>query len=85
MLAQLGPDDLGLDDIARLANHEILAVRQGAWRLAGLGIDCYRIAQVALSRLVDSQWKDTRGFAMELIEQIGTLSAPAIHRDSSRT
>jgi hypothetical protein len=78
LLGQLGPDDLGLDDIARLANHEILAVRQGAWRIANLAIDRYRVAQVALSRLVDSQWEDTRVFAMELIGKIGTLSADAI-------
>jgi hypothetical protein len=78
LLGQLGPDDLGLDDIARLANHEILAVRQGAWRIARLAIDRYRVAQVALSRLVDSQWEDTRTFAMELIAELGTLSADAI-------
>lgn len=78
LLGQLGPDDLGLDDIARLANHEILAVRQGAWRIARLAIDRYRMAQVALSRLVDSQWEDTRTVAMELITEIGTLSADAI-------
>jgi hypothetical protein len=78
LLGQLGPDDLGLDDIARLANHEILAVRQGAWRIAKLAIDRYRVAQVAVSRLVDSQWEDTRTFAMELITELGTLSADAI-------
>ncbi len=78
LLGQLGPDDLGLDDIARLANHEILAVRQGAWRIATLAIDRYRVAQVAVSRLVDSQWEDTRAFAMDLIGRLGTLSADAI-------
>jgi len=78
LLGQLGPDDLGLDDIAHLANHEILAVRQGAWRIARLAIERYRVAQVAISRLVDSQWEDTRGVAMELINQLGTLSADAI-------
>ena len=78
LLGQLGPDDLGLDDVARLANHEILAVRQGAWRIAKLAIDRYRVAQVAVSRLVDSQWEDTRAFAMELIAELGPLSADAI-------
>lgn len=78
LLGQLGPDDLGLDDIARLANHEILAVRQGAWRIAGLALDRYRVAQVALSRLVDSTWEDTRVFAMDLIAKLGALSADAI-------
>ncbi|MGE3768535.1 MAG: hypothetical protein AB7L94_40165, partial [Kofleriaceae bacterium] len=78
LLGQLGPDDLGLDDIARLASHEILAVRQGAWRIARLAIGRYRVAQVAISRLVDSPWEDTRAVAMELVAEIGALSADAI-------
>lgn len=79
LLGQLGPDDLGLDDIARLAHHEILSVRAGAWTLARASIDRYRLAQVALSRLVDSPWEDTRTFAIAFIrDEVKTLSAEAI-------
>jgi hypothetical protein len=80
LLPQLGPDDLGLDDLARLASHEVLAIRQGAWSLARASVDRYRLAPVALSRLVDSPWEDTRDFAIGLIrgELAGALNADAI-------
>jgi hypothetical protein len=79
LLPQLGADDLGLDDIARLASHEILAIRQGAWTLARAALPRFRLAPVAIARLVDSAWDDTRGFAIALIkDELGPLSADAI-------
>ncbi|HEV7555040.1 MAG TPA: hypothetical protein VGO00_06295, partial [Kofleriaceae bacterium] len=78
LLAQLGPDDLGLDDIARLAGNEVLAVRQGAWALAKASMPRYRVAPVALARLVDNQWKDSRDFAIGFIREFGPLPADAI-------
>jgi len=78
LLGQLAPDDIGLDDIARLAHHEILAIRHGAWTLARASVDRYRVAPVALSRLVDSPWEDTRTFAIAFIRDFGPLSADAI-------
>ncbi len=80
LLPQLHPDDLGLDDLARLASHEVLAIRQGTWALARASADRYRLAPVALSRLVDSPWEDTRAFATGLIrgELAGALTADAI-------
>jgi len=79
LLPQLGPDDLGLDDITRLASHEILAIRQGAWTLARAALPRFRIAPVAIARLVDSAWEDTRGFAIALIrDELGPPSADAI-------
>jgi WGR domain len=79
LLPQLGPDDLGLDDITRLASHEILAIRQGAWTLARAALPRFRVAPVAIAKLVDSGWDDTRAFAVALIhDELGTLSADAI-------
>jgi WGR domain len=80
LLPQLAPDDLGLDDLARLASSEVLAIRQGAWSLARASADRYRLAPVALSRLVDSPWEDTRDFATGLIrgELADALTADAI-------
>ncbi len=81
LLPQLGPDDIGLDDIARLASHESRAVREGAWTLARASIPRYRVAPVALAKLLDSSWEDTRTFALGFIrDEIGgdTLSADAI-------
>jgi hypothetical protein len=79
LLPHLGPDDLGLDDIARLAHHEILAIRQGAWTLARAALPRYRIAPVAAARLVDSPWEDTRAFATAFIrDELRTVTADAI-------
>jgi hypothetical protein len=79
LLPQLGPDDLELEDIVRLAHHEILAIRQGAWALARSAIARFRLAQSAIGRLVDSPWEDTRTFAMGFIrDKLGALPADAI-------
>jgi hypothetical protein len=79
LLPQLGADELGLDDIARLASHEILAIRQGAWTLARAALPRFRLAPVAIAKLVDAAWDDTRQVALALIrEELGALSADAI-------
>lgn len=81
LLPQLSPDDVGLDDLARLASHEVLAIRQGAWALARASADRYRLAPVALARLADSPWEDTRDFAAGMIrsgELAAALTADAI-------
>jgi hypothetical protein len=81
LLPQLGPDDIGLDDIARLASNESRTVREGAWALARVSIDRYRMAPVALAKLVDSAWEDTRTFAIAFIrDEVGgdKLGADAI-------
>lgn len=79
LLSQLEPDELGLDEIARLASHEILAIRQGAWALARAALPRFRLAPVALAKLVDSGWDDTREFAAALLrDDAGALSADAV-------
>jgi hypothetical protein len=81
LLPQVVPDDIGLDDIARLAGNEFIAIRQGAWALARASVARYRLAPVALAKLVDSQWDDTRTFAIGFIrDDIGAdkLGADAI-------
>jgi hypothetical protein len=79
LLAHLAVDDVGLDDIARLAHHEIAAIRQGAWALARAALPRYRLAPLAIARLVDSPWDDTRAFAIALVrDELGAVSADAI-------
>jgi hypothetical protein len=81
LLPQLGPDDIGLDDIARLASNESRTVREGAWALARVSLARYRMAPVALAKLVDSAWEDTRAFAIAFIrDEVGgdKLGADAI-------
>ncbi|HEY5957097.1 MAG TPA: hypothetical protein VIV60_11110, partial [Polyangiaceae bacterium] len=67
LLSQLGPDEFELDAIVRLANHEILSIRQGAWALARGAKDRFGLAPVALAHLCDARWEDSRSFAFEFV------------------
>jgi hypothetical protein len=67
LLAQLGPDELELDAIVRLASHEILLVRQGAWALASAARERFLLAPIALARLCDARWEDSRAFAFGFV------------------
>jgi hypothetical protein len=67
LLGRLGPDELGLQDIVKLASHELLLVRRGAWELASKARERFALAPVALARLCDAKWEDSRVFAFELV------------------
>jgi hypothetical protein len=63
LLTRVSPDEIELDAIVRLANHEILLVRQGAWALASGARQRFLLAPLALARLCDANWEDSRAFA----------------------
>ena len=67
LLAQLAADDLELQTIVQLARHEILAIRQGAWALARSARERFKIAPLALARLCDAGWEDSRAFAFDFV------------------
>jgi len=67
LLGVLSPDEFELEQIVRLASHEILLVRQGAWALTLSAKDRFRVAPVALARLCDARWDDSRAFAFEFV------------------
>jgi predicted DNA-binding WGR domain protein len=84
LLPQLGPDDIDLDTIARFAHHDILVIRQGAWQLARQASARYRVAPIALARLIDGPWQDARVETMSIVDKfvsdvgLETLGADAI-------
>jgi len=79
LLGQVSPDEIGLDDVVRLASHEILAIRQGAWSLVRHTLPRFKLAPVAIAKLVDSPWADTRELALALVrDELKPLSAEAI-------
>jgi len=49
--------------ISRLGNHEILAVRESAWRMCSENVDRLRAENETAAKILDSQWEDTRQFA----------------------
>jgi WGR domain len=67
LLAQLSADDVELEAVVRLASHEILMVRQGAWALARKARERFRVTPVALARLCDARWPDSRDFAFGFV------------------
>ncbi|HKO52828.1 MAG TPA: WGR domain-containing protein [Polyangiaceae bacterium] len=67
LVALLDPDELELELVVRLANHEILLIRQGAWALASAAKQRFRLAPIALSRLCDARWEDSRAFAFDFV------------------
>lgn len=67
LVAKLDPDEVELEVVVRLASHEILLVRQGAWALARAAQARFRVAPVALARLCDARWDDSRAFAFEFV------------------
>lgn len=67
LVARLDPDEVELDVVVRLASHEIALVRQGAWALARAARARFRVAPIALARLCDARWNDSRDFAFEFV------------------
>ena len=63
LAAQLGPDDLSVAEIVKLASHEILSIRQGAWAMCEKAIDRIKRAMPTAVRLLDAKWQDSRDFA----------------------
>jgi predicted DNA-binding WGR domain protein len=77
LLPQLGPDELGLDDVARLVSHEAVAVRRAAQALAEAARDRYALAPTALARLCDATWDDSRAWAFAFVRTFpGDVLAP---------
>ena len=68
LLAQLSADELELDALAKLAHHEIVTIRQSAWQLASAALPRYKLAPIALARLLDGDWDDARTFALGLLD-----------------
>ncbi len=68
LLAQLSADELELDALAKLAHHEIATIRQSAWQLASAALPRYKLAPIALARLLDGDWDDARAFALGLLD-----------------
>jgi hypothetical protein len=67
LLAHVSQDSLSLQDIVRLANHEVLEIRRSAWKLASAARERWLLSPVALARLCDARWEDSRVFAFELV------------------
>lgn len=55
--------------MAKLASHDILAVRQASWRMFQASLPRLRADMSAAVLVLDAKWDDSRDFAFDLFEQ----------------
>jgi hypothetical protein len=67
LASNVRPQDLSVTEIAKLASHDILAVREAAWQMCRASLDRLKADMDTASRLVDAKWEDSRQFAFELL------------------
>ena len=61
--------DLDVDEIVKLASHEVLAVRESAWRMCSDNLMRLQAESESTARLVESRWEDSRRFAFEFLRE----------------
>jgi hypothetical protein len=69
LLAELPPERLALEQIVKLASHEILAVREASWALFASSRARVEADMATAIRLLDAKWQDSRRFAMDFVRQ----------------
>lgn len=65
LLRQISAEQLSVDEIARLARHEILTVRETAWAFYRASVARVKAEMNAAVRIFDCEWADSREFAFE--------------------
>lgn len=63
LLQRVPPTTLAVDQIAKLASHDILSVRQAAWVFYDQSEARIRGSMAEASRILDAKWEDSRAFA----------------------
>jgi hypothetical protein len=62
-------EDLSVSEIVKLADHEILSVREAAWKMSSDHVDRLRSDPEAAARMLDSKWEDSRRFGFQLFRE----------------
>jgi hypothetical protein len=63
------PDELSVDQIVKLAGHDILTVRQAAWKICADSLPRLRENAAVAVKMLDSRWDDARQFAFDLFRE----------------
>ena len=69
LLATLEPESLELMQLTKLADHEILSVREGAWNLIERSLERVKNELPNAIRLLDAKWDDSRERAFRLFRE----------------
>ena len=67
LASNVNRDELSVEEIFGLANHQILSVREAAWEMSRGGVDRIRDDMDPLAKLADAKWEDSRAFAFKFI------------------
>ena len=71
LLQRMKPETLTLDQIVRLASHDILAVRQAAWSALERGVDRVKASMAEAARVLDAKPEDSRVWARDFFRTLG--------------
>lgn len=62
-------ENLSVEEIVKLARHEILSIREAAWQMCTDNVERLRTDSESAIRLFDSKWDDSRQFAFQFIRE----------------
>ncbi len=88
LLRRFDAADMELEQLVRLASHEILSVREAAWAMLGRSVPRIHADMANAVRVADAQWKDSRdwafGFFRAFSPELFTLEVLVAIADSTR-
>ncbi len=88
LLQHFDADDMELEQLVRLASHEILSVREASWAMLGRSIPRIHADMANAVRVADAKWKDSRdwafGFFRTFAPELFTLEVLVSIADSTQ-
>ena len=69
LASNVSPGELDLDQIIKLASHEILSVRQAAWAMYEHDIARVKANMASAVRILDAKWADSRTWAADFFRR----------------
>jgi hypothetical protein len=71
LLQRIDPARIPIERAVELASHEVLAVRQAAFRIYAGSIDRVRANLAEAAKILDAKWPDARAWAFEFFRRLG--------------
>lgn len=69
LLQSMTPEKLEIDQIVKLASHDVLTVRQASWLFFDRSLDRVRSNMAEASRILDAKWEDSRAWAFDFFRK----------------
>ena len=69
LATNVASDELSVREIVKLAGHQILSVRQAAWKICSEQVQRMQSDVESLAGMLDSQWDDSRTFARQFFRE----------------